>query len=401
MANIIIFSFPYYGHMNCLTKVAKMLAEENQVYMDMDKKYAYMLEDSNVHILETKFREEVKVEDRGVKEKLEAVFYFADGILSCTEAYFQDIERIQQLEPDCILFDSMAYWGKRVAKYLHIPYLSSITMQPFGEEDFSTDIRLILQSYIGESNITEKKLKREVSMYEIILQNKYSDAQFRIADCICARGMLNILYTVPELLFYEKVLQEKNVFLGMVLPEENQVSSIEEGKGIYISFGSILKLKTLLVTCMEGVKDLEIPIYVSAGEYAAELEERYKEYTNIKIGKFMNQLELLKTCSLCICHGGQNTVMESLYYRVPLLIIPQVNDEFVNAKFVEKRGYGQALRQSEVTPELIKQKSIEILGSEECKENTQDASRKLRTYSNTTYEEKQMKLCVAVKNLIK
>lgn len=400
MANIIIFSFPYYGHVNCLTKVAKMLSTENQVYMDIDKKYSYMLEETNVHILETKFQRDTQTVDSGLKEKLEAVFYFVDGLLACAESYLSNMNYIKKLEPDCIILDSMAYWGKKIAVNLQVPYISSVTMQPIGKEDFSKDLKLVLQSYIGDTSISEKSLKREISMYEVILQKKYHDESFHISDCICANGMLNILYTAPELVYYKNGQENSRLFLGMLFSKKTKMGSRTKEKGIYISFGTILRLKELLEKCIEGVKDLSCPVYVSAGEYEEELHNQYKNYPNIKIGKFLKQLELIKKCSLCICHGGQNTVMESLYYEVPLLIIPQVNDEFINAEFVKERGYGEKILSKEVTSDLIKKKSIQIMKSKDMKEKVGCASRQLRAYSNREYGMKQEELCKAVKLLL-
>ncbi|MBC8580756.1 hypothetical protein H8718_14640 [Lachnospiraceae bacterium NSJ-12] len=400
MANIIIFSFPYYGHVNYLTKVAKMLSKENQVYMDIDKKYSYMLEGTNVHILETKFQGDTKTEDVGLKKQLESVFYFADGLLACAESYLRDMDYIKKLEPDCIILDSMAYWGKKIAVNLQVPYISSVTMQPIGKEDFSKDLKLVLQGYIGDTSISEKSLKREIRMYEVILQKKYQDEAFYILDCICANGMLNILYTAPELIYYKNAQENSCLFLGILLPEKTKMGNRTKEKGIYISFGTILRLKELIVKCIDGVKDLACTVYVSAGEYEEELRNKYKSYPNINIGKFLKQLDLIEKCSLCICHGGQNTVMESLYYEVPLLIIPQVNDEFINAEFVKERGYGEKILSKEVTSELIKKKSIEIMESRDIKEKVGNASKQLRVYSNQEYRMKQEELCKAVKLLL-
>ncbi|MCE1252438.1 MAG: hypothetical protein LWX83_02690 [Anaerolineae bacterium] len=53
------------------------------------------------------------------------------------------------------------------------------------------------------------------------------------------------------------------------------------------------------------------------------------------------RVSLLPQCDGCICHGGQNTMIQSLVYGVPLLILPgPIFERRFNAGQVQKAGAG-------------------------------------------------------------
>ena len=55
------------------------------------------------------------------------------------------------------------------------------------------------------------------------------------------------------------------------------------------------------------------------------------------------QLELLERASVCITHGGLNTVMESLLCGVPMVAVPVTNDQPAVAARVQWAGAGEVI----------------------------------------------------------
>jgi UDP:flavonoid glycosyltransferase YjiC (YdhE family) len=54
-----------------------------------------------------------------------------------------------------------------------------------------------------------------------------------------------------------------------------------------------------------------------------------------------------------ITHGGANSVMEAMHFGVPLLVTPICNDQFHNARFVERARTGRALDLGTAGPEAV------------------------------------------------
>jgi UDP:flavonoid glycosyltransferase YjiC (YdhE family) len=61
---------------------------------------------------------------------------------------------------------------------------------------------------------------------------------------------------------------------------------------------------------------------------------------NVRLCSVAPQLEVLRRASLVITHGGLNTVKESIFFGVPMLVFPLGRDQYLNAARVEYHHLG-------------------------------------------------------------
>jgi len=61
---------------------------------------------------------------------------------------------------------------------------------------------------------------------------------------------------------------------------------------------------------------------------------------NFIVRSYVPQLALLPHMNAVLCHGGHNTVVETLMHGLPLLVAPIRDDQFVVASQVENAGAG-------------------------------------------------------------
>ncbi|WP_071192529.1 glycosyltransferase [Trichormus sp. NMC-1] len=85
--------------------------------------------------------------------------------------------------------------------------------------------------------------------------------------------------------------------------------------------------------------------------------------------KYAPQLELLQKASLTICHAGTNTVLESLFYGVPMVTIPITNDHPGVASRIAWSGVGQFITPSRLTTDRLRQAIQEVLTQPSYQEN--------------------------------
>ena len=64
---------------------------------------------------------------------------------------------------------------------------------------------------------------------------------------------------------------------------------------------------------------------------------------NIVVQQIVPQLEILQHADVFVSHGGMKSVNESLYFDVPLVVVPQGVDQPVLAKRVAELGAGVVL----------------------------------------------------------
>lgn len=67
-------------------------------------------------------------------------------------------------------------------------------------------------------------------------------------------------------------------------------------------------------------------------------------HPDLLIRPFIPQLHLLQRAEAVICHSGHNTVVESLWHGVPLVVAPIRDDQLVIASQVTAAGAGVRVR---------------------------------------------------------
>ena len=78
----------------------------------------------------------------------------------------------------------------------------------------------------------------------------------------------------------------------------------------------------------------------------------------------MPQLEVLGRASAFVTHGGMNSVSESLYHGVPVVVIPQVGEQAIVGRRVEELGAGLYLAKAEATAEKLRESVRRLLAEE-------------------------------------
>ena len=70
-----------------------------------------------------------------------------------------------------------------------------------------------------------------------------------------------------------------------------------------------------------------------------------------------------------VTHGGMNSVSESLVCGVPMVVIPFMADQPVNARCVENIGVGKRLEYKSVNKDTLKAYVLSVLSNAEIKNN--------------------------------
>ena len=126
---------------------------------------------------------------------------------------------------------------------------------------------------------------------------------------------------------------------------------------IYISLGSQLFLsKEMVQEIINGINDTNYSVVWSMRNLNKNL------HFNIDNGKYfisswIPQATLLQhqSISMAIMHGGSNGIHESLYFGIPIIVIPFLGDQFDWAVRVSDAGVGVQLLLHQWTSSYLKQ----------------------------------------------
>lgn len=347
---LLFFLFPFRGHTIQALRIIESLNKTGKynILVDLGQEYdEYLPYGVEKHDCLYGFKSK-KYQNNYSKDTL---INYGEGILSTLEGYRKWYSK-GEFSPDFICFDSLAFWGKILAYENDIPSIALHTIQPFDAKAFEKDGYRFLQPYTKAFS-GEIEFRRIIHIYSIIAIGKYHlKSDFSFADLLSAKGDYNLVLIPDCLCKYKNVLNGNNMIYNPIVRddlsrmEKAGINSIVKEKIIYISTGSIINRKSFLLKCIDYCLNADgFEIYVSAVDFAKELKKIYKNQVRIHIYSFAPQITILKKASLFITHGGMNSICESIYYETPMIVIPFINDEYLNAKMVEECGLGIMLNE--------------------------------------------------------
>jgi MGT family glycosyltransferase len=344
MSKIVFFCIPAHGHTNpTLGVVRELVARGHQVWY-----YSYNTMREKIESAGATF---VSCDDYDMEQKLtpkDSVrvgkdLAFSTKILVDTTLALDDMvcADMVQLKPDCIVADSMAIWGKAVAMKLGIPFVSSTTTFAFNQHSAK-----IMKQSIGEL------FKMVFSMPKITKQIKRLQGKGypvkNILDIIQNDDSTHtIVYTSPEFQPCSETFSDKYAFVGpSIRPATSKVEK-KRDKLIYISMGTVNNnMMALYKRCLAALADTDYQVIMSVGNLVS-IEEFGVLPENISVFTHVDQIAVLQQADIFVSHCGMNSVSESLYFGVPLVMLPQTSEQGGVAERVFQLGAGIKLDKSD------------------------------------------------------
>lgn len=176
---------------------------------------------------------------------------------------------------------------------------------------------------------------------------------------------LNLVYTLREYQPYEEEFpDEQYKFLGPSI-YERKISEFDFVKTdkpvIYVSLGTVLKgAVSFFQNCVDAFSGENVDVIISVGQ-KFDVRKLRNVPSNVHIYPFVPQLQVLKMADVFVTHGGMNSVSEALVYGVPMVVIPFVSDQPVNARSIEKIGVGKVMEYAQINHASLKETVLSIL----------------------------------------
>lgn len=337
MSKIVFFCIPAHGHTNpTLGVVKELVSRGHEVWY-----YSYNIMREKIESAGATF---ISCDDYDTEQKLSAKdstrvgkdLAFSTKILVDTTLALDDkvCKEMAELKPDCIVADSMALWGKAVALKLGIPFVSSTTTFAFNQHSAR-----IMKQGLGDlfkmlfaMPKTSKQVKR--------LKDKGYPVN-SILDIIGNDDNTHtIVYTSPEFQPCSETFSEKYAFVGPSIRSATEEIEKNRDKLIHISMGTVNNdMMPFYKACISALRDTNYQVIMSVGNLVS-IEEFGKLPENISVYSHVDQIAVLKKADVFVSHCGMNSVSESLYFEVPLVMLPQTSEQKGVAERVSQLGAG-------------------------------------------------------------
>ena len=324
MSKIVFFCIPAHGHTNpTLGVVRELVSRGHQVWY-----YSYNIMREKIQSAGAIF---ISCDDYDTELKLSAKdtarvgkdLAFSTKILVDTTLALDDkiCKEMAELKPHCIVADSMALWGKAVALKLGIPFVSSTTTFAFNQHS----AKIMKQGFKDLFKMlfampkTSKQVKR--------LKDKGYPVN-NILDIIASDDNTHtIVYTSPEFQPCSETFSEKYVFVGPSIRPATEEIEKKRDKLIYISMGTVNNdMMHFYKSCISALANTDYQVIMSVGNLVS-IEALGKLTENISIYSHVDQIAVLEKTDVFVSHSGMNSVSESLYFEVPLVMLPQTSEQ--------------------------------------------------------------------------
>jgi MGT family glycosyltransferase len=190
---------------------------------------------------------------------------------------------------------------------------------------------------------------------------------------------LNLVYTLREYQPYAEAFpDEQYKFLGpSIYKRQSKPFDFVKGEKpvVYISLGTIVKgAKKFFQQCIEAFRDEPVNVIISTGK-TFDAQKLKNIPSNVQIYPSVPQIEVLRMADVFVTHGGMNSISEALVYGVPMIVIPFMTDQPVNAGQVETLGLGKRVEYKSINSLALKESVLSVLSDEEIKANLANAQK--------------------------
>ncbi|WP_166244031.1 macrolide family glycosyltransferase [Paenibacillus turpanensis] len=373
MSKIVFFSIPAYGHTNpTLPVVSELVSSGHQVWYYSFHEFQEKIESTGTTFISCdEFLPPISEEElnRKVGKDFAALIEMvADTTIALDEKVCTELRAFQ---PDCIVSDSLCFWGKLFAKKLEIPYICSTTSFAFNKHTaklMKRSINEIFKMIVAMPRINKKMEMLRSHGYEVesfisIVQNDNETD--------------TIVYTSEKFQPMAETFSNRYAFVGPSIWSSSEIFLEEKnGKVIYISLGTVLNQnKDFYQNCIEAFADSEYVVVMSVGE-KTDITLLGQIPKNFIVKNRVDQMAVLKQTDAFITHCGMNSVNESLYYGVPMVLFPLHSEQRVVANRVAELKAGVLLKRS--TPKNLKKAVADVIGDRKYRENAQQLTENLR-----------------------
>ena len=366
MATIVFFCIPAHGHTNPTLNVVRELTARGHrvVYYSYDE-FREKIEDAGAEFISCNGNDAQLhlTKEEGAKIGADLALstrVLVDTTLSLDAPVCRAMER---LRPDCIVADSMAVWGKAVAKKLGIPFVCSTTTFAFNKESakimphsLRETLSMILS--LGKVNAQVKRLRQAGYPVKSVLDLIGSD-----------ESVPTVVYTSPLFQPCAETFPEHFAFVGpSIRPARSQVAKTGE-KLVYISMGTVNNdMLPLYRACVQAVKGTLWQVILSVGDQV-DREELGTLPDNVAVFSSVDQIAVLQKADVFLTHCGMNSASEGLYFGVPLVMLPQTSEQSGVAARAEQLGAGLRLRKT--TPDAIRAALEKAMDDPSYRENAE------------------------------
>jgi MGT family glycosyltransferase len=365
MAKALFLSLPLAGHINpSLALVQELVARGEEIVYYASDTFAPSIEQAGARY--RAYRNVFLTDLIGLPERLHELSWLL--MRTTAEVLEEHLAAFRTERPDYLITDSVAPWGPWVAEILGVPVVTSVSTFAFN--------RRVL-AFAAAHGIRPRSAQLFLSKLQHIVKALRLGRQLRLHHRVRGPGMaglvvghsgLNIVYTSRYFQPCAETFDDRFQFVGPSLAERRETTDfpweqVRHPVLVYVSLGTLFNTDVAFYrNCFEAFQDEDFQVILSLGSNVPR-ESLGPVPTNFMVQTHVPQLDVLGRTAVFVTHGGMNSVSESLYHGVPMVVVPQMSEQAIVGRRVEQLGAGLYLAKEEVTAERLRELVQQLLAN--------------------------------------
>ena len=290
-------------------------------------------------------------------------------------AFIDDILSVLEKDrPDAIVHDFAGIAGTIVADVLKVPNIVLYTSYP-ANEYYS-----VAEGFAGVPK--DNPLRLAASEIAQGYADKYGCRLMTVKEIFDARGDFNIVMMQKKMVPHSETFDDSFVFTGIQIGKRTAFggwTAPDNGKPVlYSSLGTAFNnWPEYYPILFDAVRDLDINVFAALGAIEPSSLENIPD--NVEYAQMVPQLDILSQSSVFITHAGMGGTGEAIYYGVPMIAIPQMEEQAITARQIEEKGLGIAfLDKNSITSEALKEAIVKLLEDPSYKKTAEEFQADMR-----------------------
>ncbi len=384
MTKYIFLSLPAHGHVNPTLAVVRELVERGEEVI------CYLTEEfrSAIEATGASFRAY-----QSTVRKLETPTDTTQGVANKLPVWMMDestfvmpqvMESIRAEQPDCILYDTLCLWGRLAAASLHVP---SVLLRPSFAPGSSGSMAASGKSADGDPMnqmmVRMEKVFQQLNEPLADLCRAYSVKPFEARELFLKSEPFTLIFVPREFQPGGEKFDQRFVFVGpSIQPRQYTgdfpLEKLRDKTVLYISLGTVYNNHVEFYNqCFEAFGDTDWQVVLSTGKHINP-DQLGAVPENFLVAPSVPQLDVLQHADVFITHCGMNSILESLYYGVPMVAVPQMPGQKQTAKRIQELGLGIELDKDNLSVETLRTAVERVMNDPDFQIRAEEMQQKVR-----------------------
>jgi MGT family glycosyltransferase len=353
---VLFFGLPVHGHMNPALPLARELVRRgDDVVFFATSEFAGRIEATGATY--RPYRNAFLPELGTLARRMDELAWLF--MRTTAELLEQELDAYRAEKADYLITDSVAPWGQWIGEILGIPVVTSVTTFAFNRHVLRYGVAHGVRPRSGRIFLSKLRHVTRAARLMFRLRRRYAVRGPGLMGTMSGASGKSIVYTSRAFQPRAETFDDRYVFVGPLLEARAEQGDfpwqrLPRSTIVYVSLGTLFNAAPdFYRDCFAAFSGMDAQIVLSVGSRIS-ADTLGPPPDNVLVRSHVPQLEVLQRASAFVSHGGMNSVSESLFHGVPLVVIPQMSEQEIVGRRVEELGAGVVLERDAVTPSALR-----------------------------------------------